>query len=354
MVMAVLVFLAACGGGGNSSANNGSGDNAEQEEGGDTKYKIGVAVIDLTNSFFVRMKEAGDVAAKDYGVETVWQSADGSLEKQISIIENFIQQKVDVIMIDPIDAKGIIPAITKAKDAKIPVVTMGNRVEGNWNYSTLYPDYENMGMVARAIGTALNGEGEVALLTGSAGNFVSDTRERGFKDVMAEEFPNIKVVASEPTNFDTAQAQRITETWLNTYPDLDAIAFISDPLGLAAISAAEAKGKKLIYGGYDGDAEMQPFIEDGSVVIDVLTGAGRVGYWNVAVGARLAEGVKFPTDLFMPTHFVTSEATAASLKEKGLELIYKTPAEANEILTGYTEELGPSQSDDIISGANGQ
>src|SRR5262249_7684677 len=48
---------------------------------------LGLAAIDLQNSFFVRMKEAGDTAAQDYGVKATWQSAEGSLEKQVAIIE---------------------------------------------------------------------------------------------------------------------------------------------------------------------------------------------------------------------------------------------------------------------------
>ncbi|WP_449415493.1 hypothetical protein [Ochrobactrum teleogrylli] len=58
---------------------------------------LGVAAIDLQNSFYVRMKEAGDVAASDYGVKSTWQSAEGSLEKQVGIIENFINQGVSAI-----------------------------------------------------------------------------------------------------------------------------------------------------------------------------------------------------------------------------------------------------------------
>ena len=349
LIVSLFVFLAACG---NSNGNEGSGASPSGSAAADSgdKLKLGVVVIDLTNSFYVRMKQAGDVAAKDYGVEAVWQSADSSLEKQISIVENFIQQGVDAILIDPIDANGIVPAITKAKEAGIPVITMGNKVEGDWNYNTLYPDYENMGAVARAIGTKLGGEGQVALLTGTAGNYVSDTREKGFTDVMKAEFPNIEIVGVQPTNFDSAEAQRVTETWLNNYPDLNAIAFINDPLGLSAISAAEAKGKQLYYGGYDGDAEMSTFLNDGSMLIDVLTGAERVGYWNVAAGARIAKGAKFPTDLFMPTHFVSSDAVGQELKGNGFDYEYMTPEAAAEFSKNYTEEMGPDQPDGRISG----
>ncbi|AZO41925.1 MULTISPECIES: sugar ABC transporter substrate-binding protein [unclassified Mesorhizobium] len=302
---------------------------------------LGLAAIDLQNSFFVRMKEAGDVAAADYGVKSTWQSAEGSLEKQVSIIENFINQGVSAILIDPIDKNAVIPVIKKAAAAGIPVITMGNKVEAGSNYSTLYPDYDNMSMVARALGKSLGGKGEVALLVGSRGNFVSDTREKGFVETLKKEFPDIKVVGIEPTGWDAAKATNAAQTWLTTYPDLKAIGCISDSLCLAADSVASSMGTQLLYGGYDGDAEMKPLIDDGKMVMDVLTGAYRVGYWNIAVAARLANGEKLPQDLFMPTYFVTSDATAAKLKADGLTFEYiNTDKEAVEA-KNYTEQLGP-------------
>jgi len=305
---------------------------------------LGVAAIDLQNSFYVRMKEAGDVAAKDYGVKSTWQSAEGSLEKEVAIIENFINQGVSAILVDPLDKNALIPVIKKAIDAGIPVITMGNKVEADGNYSTLYPDYENMAMVARAIGASLGGEGEIALLVGSRGNFVSDTREQGFVDTMAKEFPNIKIVGVEPTNWDAAKATNAAQTWLTTYPDLKAIACISDSLCLAADSVASAMGTELIYGGYDGDAEMKDLIDDGKMVLDVLTGAYRVGYWNIAVAARLANGEELPKDLYMPTYFVTSDATAEKLKAAGVDLKHINTEQQAVESENYTEQLGPAVS----------
>lgn len=303
---------------------------------------LGLAAIDLQNSFFVRMKEAGDVAAKDYGVKTTWQSAEGSLEKQVAIIENFINQKVAAILVDPIDKNAVIPVLKKAAEAGIPVITMGNKVEAGTNYSTLYPDYDNMSVVAEALGKSIGGKGEVALLVGSRGNFVSDTREKGFVDTMAKKFPDIKIVGIEPTGWDAAKATNAAQTWLTTYPDLKGIGCISDSLCLAADSVASALGKNLLYGGYDGDEEMHELIDSGKQVIDVLTGAYRVGYWNIAVAARLGKGEKLPYDLYMPTYFVTSDATAEKLKADGLTFPYINTAKAKIESKNYTEQLGPS------------
>ncbi len=339
---AITGSLAACGPfGGGGGEQESAGDEGAVGQGNKT---LGFAMINLTLPFFVRMQEAGGEAANDYGVKTVWQSADGNIENELSIAERYVQQNQDVILIDPLDAKAVEPAVKKAEQANIPVITMGNKVEAGWNYNTLYPDYENMAAVARALGIALGEKGQVALLVGARGNYVSDTREAGFKETIQKDFPNIELVSVEPTDFDTAQAQSATETWLTTYPDLAGIASISDPLVLAAMNAAENAGRDdILYAGHDGDAEMHPMLKDGSMIIDVLTGAERVGYWNVAVGARLAKGEKFGKELFMPTYFVMADDTASNLAEKGFEVDYVTPEEATQKAQAYAEEFGPSK-----------
>lgn len=312
---------------------------------------LGLAAIDLQNSFFVRMKEAGDVAAKDYGVKTTWQSAEGSLEKQVGIIENFINQKVSAILVDPLDKNALVPVLKKAEEAGIPVITMGNKVEAGANYSTLYPDAENMAMVARALGTSLGGEGDVALLVGSRGNFVSDTREKAFVETLSKSFPNIKVVGIEPTNWDAAKATNAAQTWLTTYPDLKGIGCISDSLCLAAESVASSMGSELLYAGYDGDDEMSEMLGSGKMVMDVLTGAYRVGYWNIAVAARLGKGEKLPQDLYMPTYFITSDATAEKLKAAGVSFDYITPEKAKVEAKNYSEQLGPQRAAEAMTTA---
>jgi ribose transport system substrate-binding protein len=206
-----------------------------------------------------------------------------------------------------------------------------------------------MQVVAKALGAELGGKGEVGLLVGARGNFVSDTRESGFTETIKKDYPNIKVVNTAPTDWDVNKARNATETWLTTYPNLSAVACISDSICLAAKTAAQARGKKIKIAAYDGDKEMHPFLNDGSMVIDVLTGAERVGYWNVAVGARLAKGAKLDHDLYMPTYFVTSAATAQRLAGAGLQIQSVTPEQAVGKGQGYQAEFGPSKPDSAMT-----
>ncbi len=304
---------------------------------------IGIVAIDLQSSFFVRMKETGEIAAKDYGVTTSWQSAEGSLEKQVALIENFISQKASAVLVDPLDKNALIPVLKKAQAAGVNVITLGNKVEADGNYSTLYPDYDDAAQTARALALSIGGEGEVAMLIGSKGNWVSDTREKGFTDTIAKEFPKVKIVNIQPAGWDPTKGANVAQTWIATYPDLKGIWSMSDTQLLGAYSVAQAAGKSLKYAGFDGDAEMAPMFEDGSMVIDVLTGPYRVGYWNIAVAARLAKGETFPKDLYLPTYLVMKDDTAAKLAEAGLKIEHVTPEKANELAKDYVSEFNPSK-----------
>lgn len=314
---------------------------------GDT-VEIGVSEINLSLAFYVQMQEASQKVAADYGANVTWQSADGSIEKQISTIESFIAQKKDVILIDPTNAEALVDVVNRATDAGIHVITMGNKVKGTANHNTLYPDYDNFANQARVLGKKLGGKGKVLFLIGSVGNYVSDTRQAGFEDTMKKEFPGIQVI-TQPTDWDGTKAGSVTQTVLTNNSDLAGVASVSDGLTLSALKVLEKAGKSLPVVSCDGDEQVFPYIDSGAVLTDILSGAYRVGAWNTAVAVRLARGASFDTDLFMPTYTVASEATAGQISGWGLGIETVTTAKAKEVAQAYQEEFGPSRSDSDMS-----
>jgi len=308
---------------------------------------MGIAMINLDHPFFANMMAAGALASQDYGIKLIWKSAEGSLEKQIAIIENFIQQKVDVIMIDPIDKKAIAPAVIKVHEAGIPVITAGNFVDTPYNVNTLYNDYEDFKTLTTMAGYYLNKKGNVVCLVGGPGNFVSDERQRGFEDGI-KQFPNIKVLSLQPSDWDPVKGMKVMENWLTAYPEIDAFLCVSDGVTLGALEPIRASGRaadiKIFT--YDGDIQSQQLIQKGEIVADLLTGSARVGYWNVAVGAMLARGVKVPQKVYLPTHFVMNPDTAQLLKDRGMDLSkvdWVKPENGMKIFYRAGEELGPGK-----------
>ena len=85
----------------------------------------------LNNPYFIEMQRGAEDVAKKYGINLIIQAAEREVdvEKQMQIVENLIQRKVNVICLSPSGSKEIIPAILKANQANIPVLIVDTRVD---------------------------------------------------------------------------------------------------------------------------------------------------------------------------------------------------------------------------------
>ena len=304
------------------------------------KKKIGVVMIDLVNPFFVDMMNAGNEAGEDYNCEVIWKSADASLEKEISLVENFIEQGVDCILLDPYDAKGVAPVVEKAGKAGIPVVTMGNFVDTAYNISSLYNDFDSLKAIAEIVGNNVGKEGQVALLYGVDGSYVSDQRTAGYMEGIAA-FPDIEVF-SAPTNWDAATGLKAAQDILAAHPDVKAITTYVDSVTFAVMQQV---GEDVFLTSLGGDAEIAKQIRNGSVDVGLFLGSLRVGYWNVALGAKLANGEKLDIKQYLPYFFAMNEELLGATEGYGLsvDISAGTPEEALESIMKYREEFGPGK-----------
>lgn len=94
---------------------------------------IGVTVGDLANPFFVQITKGAELEARKLagdGVKVTLVSSGYDLGQQVSQIDNFIAAKVDMIILNAADSKGIGPAVKRAKDAGIVVVAVDVAAEG--------------------------------------------------------------------------------------------------------------------------------------------------------------------------------------------------------------------------------
>lgn len=308
----------------------------------DDKMVLGVVLIDMTNQFFVDMIEGGNKAAEDYGCEVIWKSADANFDNEISLMENFIEQGVDCILVDPLDSEGLKPTIEKASAAGIPTITMAGKVDVDTNYTTVYNDLENTRIVAEMTAKMIGEEGKVALLYGNKGNLVSDLRQQGYHDGM-KKYPKITVV-EQPTNWDPATGMKAAQDLIAANPDLKAIHCVSDAVTLAAYQAVKTAGKEdqIMVTSYDGNPDALKAVEAGQFVSTVLTGAKKTGYWNIQVALQLANGER-PTEhiLNLDTHLVLTDENKAKFEEMKIadNVSIINPQEAMKRGANYRDEL---------------
>jgi ribose transport system substrate-binding protein len=346
LLLTLTLLIGVLTGCGTSSSQAPSEQNVEQNAETETPKKdkvvLGVVLIDMTNQFFVDMIEGGNKAAEDYGCEVIWKSADGSFDNQISLIENFIEQGVDCILVDPLDSEGLRPTIEKASAAGIPTITMAGKVDVDTNYTTVYNDLENTRIVAEMTAKMIDEEGTVALLYGNKGNLVSDLRQQGYHEGMSK-YPNINIV-EQPTNWDPPTGMKAAQDIIAANPDLKALHCVSDAVTLAAYQAIKTAGKEdqIIVTSYDGNEDAIKAVEAGQFACTVLTGAKKTGYWNIQIGYMLANGIR-PKEhiLNLDTHLVLTDENKAKFEEWKIadNVSIISPTEALKRTEMYREEL---------------
>ena len=96
----------------------------------DSEQTVALIVKTLNNPFFMDMESGAREVAKTLGIRLIVQGPEREVdvEKQMQIVENLIQRRVDVICIVPSGSKEIVPAIVKANRAGIPVIAVDTRV----------------------------------------------------------------------------------------------------------------------------------------------------------------------------------------------------------------------------------
>jgi simple sugar transport system substrate-binding protein len=181
------------------------------------------------------------------GINLKFYDAQNKLENQISAFSGFIADKVDVIILSPLETKGFDAVLGEAKNAKIPVVLQDRRLDTTED------------MYAFLIGSDMVEEGRKAgkemckLLEGSAnknvveiqGNVGSSPqidRGKGFREAIAD--CGITITQSQTGNWSTTEAKAVMEAWLKQSTDIQGVFAQNDEEGLGAIQAIEEAGLK--------------------------------------------------------------------------------------------------------------
>jgi galactofuranose transport system substrate-binding protein len=235
--------LAACGSDDGSGGSEGSGD-----------ITMGFAQVGAESGWRTANTKSIQASAKDAGIDLKFSDAQQKQENQIKAIRSYIQQKVDVIAFSPVVETGWDTVLQEAKRAKIPVVLTDRAVDSDDKslYKTfLGSDFvlegEKAGqwLVDNADDSDVNKDGtiQVVELQGTTGAAPAIDRKEGFED-KASANPDIKIVASQTGDFTRDGGKKVMESFLKSQKDIDVVYAHNDDMGLGAIEAIEAAGKK--------------------------------------------------------------------------------------------------------------
>jgi galactofuranose transport system substrate-binding protein len=240
--------LAACAKEDEGSSSSSAGD------GGGKKLTLGFSQVGSESGWRSANTDSVKASAKEAGYKLQFSDAQQKQENQISAIRNFIAQKVDVIAFSPVVVTGWDAVLKEAKAKKIPVVLTDRSVETSDEslYVTLVgSDFTDEGrraakILEKVLETAGHkGAVKIAQLEGTTGAAPAIERAKGFKEVMdADHKDDWKIVASQTGDFTRAGGKQVMAAFLQSNPDINVLYAHNDDMGLGAIQAIEAAGKK--------------------------------------------------------------------------------------------------------------
>ncbi len=246
-----------------------------------------------------------DNALKAAG-NTPLQSLDAMMkaETQVSMMDDFINQGYDLIILQPIDAAALTASVKKAEAKGIPVITLNTDTLAPHFACVSMDDYGAGSKVAEIMGKQIGGKGFVAIIQSPPGAMAGVEREKGFRATMATLYPNIKIVAAQNAEWNKDKAVAIMNSFLQANKQLDGVFAVNDNMAEGAAIAAEAAGrlKDVKIWGFNGQMSTLVQIEQGKVTGTAYTNAFEQG----AIAARLALDVlRAGTKKFTKTQVVT-------------------------------------------------
>jgi ribose transport system substrate-binding protein len=194
-------------------------------------------------------------AAENPNVETIVLDAGGDVARQIAQIQDLIQQQVDAIIIWPTNGQAVVPAIRMAHQQGIPVVvTNSNIADEGQEFIAAFsgPDNITQGAYsAELMCEALAEEGQdpseatgqIVQISGQPGYTTAIERQKGFDDRLPEACPGVEIMETQPGDWNREKAQRVMESFLTKYDQIDGVYSGDDNMGVGALNAAKAAGR---------------------------------------------------------------------------------------------------------------
>jgi ribose transport system substrate-binding protein len=284
----------------------------------DGRPRVALVLKTLNNPFFIDMQRGAEEAAKTLNVQLTVQAAEREtdVDKQMQIIENLIQAKVDALAVTPSGSREVVPAIGKANQANIPVVIVDTRLDakaasdaGVKTATFVGSDnYRGGQLIGEYLVNVSGGKAKVAILEGIAGHETGDSRVRGFRDAVKNS-SGITIVASQTANWERDQGFNVFQNILQAHPDVDTVFACNDMMALGAIEAINAaqKAGKIRVLGFDAVKDARAALASGAMAATVAQYPDEMGKAAVEMAVKAIKGESVPADVGVRIGLVTRE-----------------------------------------------
>jgi ribose transport system substrate-binding protein len=300
---ASLMVLSGCS---NQGPDSGAGGTPASTAAAPGTATVGLSISTMDNPFFVALRDGAQAEAKADGINLITVDAQNDAAKQIAGVEDLIQKRVSVILLNPTDSDAVANVVKEATAAGIKVISLDRAVNGAEVSSHIASDNAAGGrMAGEFLLNKLGGKGNLVELEGIPGSSAARERGEGFDAVIAGK-PGVKLVAKQPANFDRAQGLSVMENILQGNKDIQGVFAQNDEMALGAERAIEEAGLKNVdIVGFDATPNAVAAVKAGRLAATVQQKPELIGKMGVDTARLLIEGKPVDRNIPVPLALVT-------------------------------------------------
>jgi len=281
---------------------------------------IGVSMALFDDNFLTVVRTSMKTRAQQLNAGIQFEDAQNDIGRQLNQVENFIAQKVDAIIINPVDTDAT-PRMTRlAVRASIPLVYV-NRLPAD---KQLPPGVAFVGSDETQSGTLqmlevcrlLRGKGGIVIMMGELTNQSARQRTQDVYDVIAKpQCQGIRVLAKQTANWKRTEAADLMTNWLSAGLRPQAVVANDDEMAIGAIQSLRQARllSSTVVAGIDATADGLATMKAGELKVTVFQNGTAQGTAAIDTALKLARGEKVATSVWVPFELVTPANVAAFL-----------------------------------------
>jgi inositol transport system substrate-binding protein len=277
--------------------------------------KIGVAMSQFDDTWLTYLRESMDKKAKSYpdGVQLQFEDARSDVVKQLSQVENFISQKVDAIVVNPVDTAATKKITEAAVKAGIPLVYVNRRPDDlnlpKGVVTVASNDLEAGEMQMQYLADKMGGKGDIVILLGDLANNSTTNRTKGVKEVLAK-YPNIKIEQEQTGIWLRDKGMTLVNDWLTQGRKFDAVVANNDEMAIGAAMALQQAGVEkgsVLIAGVDGTPDGLNSVKKGSLAASVFQDAKGQADGSIDTAVKMARNEPVEQAVWVPFRLITPE-----------------------------------------------
>jgi inositol transport system substrate-binding protein len=279
-------------------------------------YRIGVSIARVDDNFMTYVRNGLDEAAKKDGVQIQFEDAQGDVVRQLNQVQGFINQKVDAVIVLPVDTSATANITRAAVEAKTPLVYVNRhpdeRTLPKGVVTVASNDIEAGQLQMRYLAEKLGGKGNLAIIMGDLAQNATHDRTEGVKQVL-KDFPGIKVVEQQSAEWQRNKGMDLTSNWLLAGSRFDAIVANNDEMAIGAAMALQQAGKgkgEIAIVGIDGLPDGLAAIKRGMLVASVFQDPKAQATSAVQAVLKMIKGEPVEAEVWVPFQLIKPEQLA--------------------------------------------